>query len=661
MTNSYRTDIDGLRAIAVLAVVLYHAGVSSFSGGFVGVDIFFVISGFLITQILLKEQRQGTFSIVRFYERRARRIFPALFLVLGLTTAVCWWWFLSEELVEQSRALMAATLFGSNFELYRSAEDYFAGDIKTNPLLHTWSLSVEEQFYLVFPFALLLIGRLMRHRLHWLVAIGVMGSFALNVWLVYGGHQNAAFYLPVSRAWELGLGALVAITATTDAAAWRREGLGLSGLSMILFSIFVFSDDTPFPGAWAAVPCVGTAMLLGSGSLQPSVAGRVLSVRPLVWIGLISYSLYLWHWPVLVIARYRLNRDLWPSEIAVLVLLSFLMAWTSWRFVEQPFRGARGAWSRQQIFVASGFASAVFVAIAAAGVHFEGAPGRLTSEVRRASIAQRTTGGPACRPAKEGEGPHPGTCRADVPKDPAAVFLLWGDSHARGLGNAADFAAKEAGVHGITVSRQACPPLLGVWHVDSDPEKLCAKANDRVMAATERNASITDVILVSRWSRYLTGRSFGQIAGNETLLADADTKTPSLLENERIFKDGLRRTVTRLQKGGKRIWLVAPVPEIGFLVPSVFGRAVRWGTAEPLGPSISDYTQRNRAVLTELTDLDSRSNVSVLFVQPTLCPHDRCLIQQEGVTLYSDSNHLSLLGSRLVAPIFREVMMTAAR
>lgn len=335
----YRSEIDGLRTVAVVPVILFHAGFETFSGGFVGVDVFFVLSGYLITTLLAAEMDEGRFSIRRFYERRARRILPALYFVMLLTLPVAFHLMLADEFASFCRAFLSVIFFGSNIYFWRTT-DYFARAAEENPLLHTWSLGVEEQFYIFFPLLLLLMWRLGARRVFWSVAALTLASLALSevAWRIA---PVPNFFLLPTRAWELGLGALAAL--------WLRapgritpprpvaDALAALGLAMILASVFAFSPATPFPSLYALLPTVGTVLVVLYGRPGAS-AGWLLSLRPMVFLGLVSYSAYLWHQPLLAFARLASFGAPAPALMLGLSALSIGLAALSWRFVEQPFR-----------------------------------------------------------------------------------------------------------------------------------------------------------------------------------------------------------------------------------------------------------------------------------------------------------------------------------
>jgi peptidoglycan/LPS O-acetylase OafA/YrhL len=353
---NYRPDIDGLRTMAVLPVVFYHAGVTGFTGGFVGVDIFFVISGFLITTIIHRELAEGRFSILRFYERRARRILPALFAVTVASLVAGWFLLTPADYDQMGQSILSALLFVSNMWFWQNSGGYFDGGTDYLPMLHTWSLAVEEQFYIFFPLLLMALYRFARRLLVPAILVLVIGSLILAAWAT--PHMpSASFYLLPTRIWELGMGALLALgLVRTEAPRVLRETIGALGLVCVLVPVFLYDSTTEFPGLAALPPVLGAAALIWAGTVGPVMASRLLSLRPMVWIGLISYSLYLWHWPVMAFVRNRIfTVELEPIWLMATVLTSVLAGWISWRFVERPFRVPlrAGRLTQHRIFVLS--------------------------------------------------------------------------------------------------------------------------------------------------------------------------------------------------------------------------------------------------------------------------------------------------------------------
>jgi len=291
---NYRAEIDGLRALAVLPVILFHAGFELFGGGFVGVDVFFVISGYLSTTILIEDIESDRFSLLSFYERRARRILPALFFILMLCTLFAWLWMLPKQMTDFSLSLIAVALFGSNI-LFWQESGYFAAASEEKPLLHTWSLAVEEQYYLLFPLFLLFALRFGKNKVFWTIVIFASFSLAMSEW-GWRNKPEANFYLAPTRAWELFAGSIAAFTLLKRGLR-SSNFLSMLGLVAICFAIFVYDENTPFPSVYAFVPVVGVVLLILFAG-KDTLAAKLLSTRIMVGIGLISYSAYLWHQPL---------------------------------------------------------------------------------------------------------------------------------------------------------------------------------------------------------------------------------------------------------------------------------------------------------------------------------------------------------------------------
>ncbi len=372
----YRKEIDGLRAVAVLPVILFHAGFSIFRGGFVGVDVFFVISGYLITSILINDIQQGQFSIARFYERRARRILPALFLVLFVCLPFAWMWMAPMALQDFAQSLIAVVFFASNI-LFWSEEGYFAPAAELKPLLHTWSLAVEEQYYLLFPLFLFVMWRFGRNRTFWSIVVIATLSLVLSEW-GWRHKPSANFYLAPTRAWELLVGSLAAFYSV-DRPQRSNNFLSAFGLALILFSIFVYDTGTPFPSIYALVPVGGAALIILFAGHQTWTA-RLLSAPPFLWVGVISYSAYLWHQPLFAFARLHSATEPPKVEMLGLAVASLLLAWASWRWVETPFRRRKYPFlsRRKGIFAASGVVGAIFVVVGAFGWLSNGFPSRMS-------------------------------------------------------------------------------------------------------------------------------------------------------------------------------------------------------------------------------------------------------------------------------------------
>ena len=555
----YRREIDGLRALAVLPVILFHAGFEAFSGGFVGVDVFFVISGYLITTIILTELGQGKFSIVNFYERRARRILPALFLVMLVCLPFAWFWLLPDDIKGFSKSLVAVSVFASNILFWRES-GYFDTASELKPLLHTWSLAVEEQYYVLFPLFLMLFWRLgKRWILIMLVAVFV-ASLAAAQWGAFA-KPVAAFYLLPARGWELVIGAFSAFYLSK---AYHRDfSKGLSeiggwlGVALILYAVFAYDKATPFPGFNALVPTVGAVLIIFFATQQTTI-GKFVGNKAFVSIGLISYSAYLWHQPLFAFARHRSLEE--PSHLvfAILSIVTFVLAYFSWRYVEAPFRN-RESIKRTKIFILGGAITSVFFVLGLVGDLANGFPHRLASKVVSSSavaqehLALRDAGG--CHLSKDMVNPK--LCvKGDT--NVAPRYLLVGDSHAASLAFELAEGLKSDGKSFSQLTKNACPPGK---HVRDGRFERCEKFNEFLFTYLD-NSYYDAVIISARWSWYLSddkfdnteggidpARGFSYTAGDLPFGASLDARSRKILDS---YTQGIRA----LLQSGKKIILV---------------------------------------------------------------------------------------------------------
>ncbi|MEO8619998.1 MAG: acyltransferase family protein [bacterium] len=646
--ESYRADIDGLRAVAVISVLLFHARFSRFQGGFAGVDVFFVISGFLITRIILAEIRGGAYSVARFYARRARRILPALYATI-LVTVVGSLILNPEASREVGKSIIAVALFSSNLLFWRES-GYFGPQAHHMPLLHTWSLAVEEQFYLLFPLFLLVVHRFLGDRFGRWIAIAAVGSFVTGL-VATRTDPSAAFYLAPTRAWELMIGAFVAtdeLPRVTNSVA--RDALAAIGLALVIGAMLLYTPDTAFPGVAAAVPTIGSALLIYTGSGTPTRTGRLLGLGPLTFIGTISYSLYLLHWPVLVFAEeYSIVELTVMQRIAALVLTTVLAA-TSWRFVEQPFR-SRITGSVSSVLGWSVASIAVVVALAAP--LYERAIPAMTTTASAAGDVELDSawthwlgckrsavldGGQSCRLGSAAARP---------------TFVVWGDSHARSLATSINISATEHRSAGYLAAADACAPLTGI---DRKGFLWCSVRTDQVLHNIEVRSDIKMVILAARWAVYPQGR-YKSESRDAIMLRDASTNGAWVPSNGALLERGLTRTVHRLLAMGRKVVLVDETPEIGYDVPSAIAIASRTGrdASKLIAPSRAAYEARTVEVRAIFARLASLSGVRVVSVADRLCDRTQCRIVQGGKSLYRDDNHLSTFGSLYTSPVFDAV------
>jgi peptidoglycan/LPS O-acetylase OafA/YrhL len=643
---AYRSDIDGLRALAVLPVVLYHAGIPGFSGGFVGVDVFFVISGYLITGIIAREVGEGRFSYIDFYERRARRIMPALLFVLAVASAGAWAILFPEQLRAYGVHLLATLGFVANLVFMQEIGDYFSPDAEFAPLLHMWSLGVEEQFYILFPILLALGARLGTKLRDGLVIAACLASFALAVWLERVSPTHA-FYFTGTRVWELGLGALLALGwFAQPVSRVAREAIAVVGLVLIAAPVALYDAGTPFPGAAALAPCLGAAMLIAVGRRDKTRVGRLLSAPPLVIVGLISFSLYLWHWPILALMRVRLGAvDLPPTHATAAVAASVALAVLSWAVVERPFRDRRRV-RPAAVFATAGVGAAAAAAFAGVTVLTDGAPGRLPPDV--AATAAATTDGNPLRDACVNRSDPADYCRLGLTDGPAD-FLVWGDSHADALMPAFAAAADATGLPGRIAIRTGCPPILGVRR-DVRRWRACVAHNDAVIAHLRESDEARTVFLVARWAIHETGFPPGG-GGAPVRLLDIDPAASDTAEGS-AFARGLARTVAAIRETGREVILVGSAPELDWSAPLAVAAAQWRGAPIPSGPDLAAVRARNADVDAAFAVLAAADpGVTVASLADRLCA-PACALADRGAPLYRDDNHLSRHGAEaVVAPV----------
>jgi peptidoglycan/LPS O-acetylase OafA/YrhL len=639
----YRADIDGLRAIAVLAVLLFHGGLGC-SGGYVGVDVFFVISGFLITSLIWRDLETGRFSFATFWERRARRIIPAMAAAAIGTLIAGWFVLLPDDLESLGKAALALAAFGANIH-YWQATGYFDGAAQEKPLLHTWSLAVEEQFYFCVPFLMWALYRspALRRRTTVAALTGVLlvGSFALSVYGV-ARFPSPTFYLLPTRAWEMLLGSLIALVpAPPGLGRALREGLAAAGLLLVLVPVLAYVETTPFPGLAALPPCLGTALIIRANERaddgpQTAVAG-LLSTGPLVFVGTISYSLYLVHWPLLAFARYLAPAPLALRDRACLLGLGLVLAYLSYRFVETPFRTRALGSSRGTMFAFAGGGLAAVLACGGSFVAQAGFPARLPPQsLEYASVRSDRT----YIHELDLQDIQSGDLVPIGARDPATApsVLVWGDSHAMAALPAFDALLEERGLAGLAATHSSTAPVLD-WYLESTEWGLRQESlpYNRAVLAHARSRGIQDVILSARWSKY----------------ADCGR------EGSGPFGPALVSTVHQVIAGGSRAWILLDVPGHPFDVPAALARSVLTGS--DLGPycarpeSTPAFDGLDPAVVEAVRAAGGR------FIDPKpgfLHPvRGHYVVEAAGAALYRDEGHLSGEGARqILLPVLREAL-----
>jgi peptidoglycan/LPS O-acetylase OafA/YrhL len=631
-SENYRHDIDGLRALAVLPVLLFHAKLGC-PGGFVGVDIFYVISGYLISSLILKDLHDGIFSLITFWERRIRRILPALAVVVFATLVAGWFLFLPDDFAMLGKSVVAQMTLLANVFFYRqglAGGGYFAPTPAPKPLLHTWSLAVEEQFYLLFPLLLIFLARYGRLRLLNAIVVFAVGSFVLSVYGSYY-HQQATFYLLPARAWELALGALlVLLRGRLSAGGAVRETCGWLGIGLIGFAIFCYDDGTRFPGLAAVPPCLGAVLIIFSSELRVSIVGRILTFKPVVFIGLISYSLYLWHWPLLVFSKYVRRED--PTTIlrAITLLASTVLAILTWKYIETPFRKRWVLHKHQQIFGFAGVSTATLLLLGFVVLREHGFPSRLPEKALRFAESWNHSAFLNEISLEQALAGHFAELGSQPTNQPIKI-LVWGDSHAMAVTPGFDDLCRRFSWRGIEATHSATAPLLGWFNNDKD--SLLEKSplfNNAVLEFIKSN-HVENVVLVGSWLAYS--------------------------KNSDAFNTQLIATVRAIMAAGARIYVLKDVPHRGgFDVPRVAAIcAMHNGDLEQLGVIPEEWQMANRRVNKTFEQI-SQLGATVLDSAPYfLNRQGRYGVVKNDQVLFRDYHHLTVEGSRILAPLFEPI------
>lgn len=551
--KTYRPDIDGLRAVAVLLVLMFHLGLGA-PGGYIGVDVFFVISGFLITGIIKREIEQGEFTFAGFYARRARRILPALLAVLLFSSVAALFILLPSDLVRYAKSVVAALLSVSNFWFW-SQGGYFGATSALAPLLHTWSLAVEEQFYILLPIALLLLYRWTPRWVGRLLLAGCVGTFAASAWFV-ATRTPEVFYFSPFRAWELLLGSLLALYQLPVVAHnLHRQLISAVGLLLVVVPAFVYNAETVFPGPAAALPCIGAALLIWIGTSGESAVINLLKNRALVFVGLISYSLYLWHWPLLVFVKHHVGESVGLEGRIGIGLASLVLATLSWRFIETPFRSRARTTTRQGL-VFSGASMALLCSMVIAVVISHGLQGRYNPQVVALDLARtREVVRSECIDLRVPLSANT-VCRIGAQGNP--TVLVWGDSYSHAMLPAFDNAFKRMGVAAWFAAESGCPPLPAARvSFQGRDNWRCREFNDKVVNFISAQSGLNQVVVAAAWDGYADESS-----GYKLRVGSAADSATSL-------KQGIEASAQQLQANGatRDLIVVGQVPTYGWSVP----------------------------------------------------------------------------------------------
>lgn len=645
---TYRADIDGLRAIAIFLVVGFHAFPDRFRGGFIGVDIFFVISGFLISALLFNRLHAGNFSFINFFARRIKRLFPSLLAVLTACLVFGWFAVFPDEYALLGKHTLSGAAYISNLTLWAEA-GYFDAASENKPLMHLWSLGVEEQFYLAFPVLLWLIWKFARLRLA-LILLFAVASYFYGATLL-GTDVAGAYFSPFSRFWELMLGSALAyiqfrretcIRNIQHSAANIRANLASAlGAAILILATISTTKHTPFPGFRALLPTLGTALLLWAGPVG-CVNRWVLSLRPVIGLGLISYPLYLWHWPLISFASV-IESGAPPAEVRiVLVLAAVALAWLSYALLERPARfGPRSRFFPVWLLLFSCGLGAVGYWID----HRGGLPDRSIAHLyrdNRHELARTASRDAACLAYLERTAPRFDYCRRHDVGARETVALI-GDSHAHAAFPGMARMLQDEGYNTVMLANSSCPPFPGAEHGATPAlREECAQRTRQLLDALLTRPDIRRVVIFTRGPVYLTGKEF-----------QAREVQPRLLIEPERFSASLQHLTRLLTGAGKQAFYITENPEMPILPSRCIQRPFRMTTSEC---TMSAVMARER----QANYLDLVSKIQGLHVFSTLdlfCPDGVCrFMSPDGELLYADADHLSTAGSRFQAEALRAAL-----
>lgn len=652
MTNGvkhYRSDIDGLRAIAVLLVLIFHFSlIPALAAGFTGVDIFFVISGFLITGILLRQLERDEFKITEFYVARIRRLAPALLATLACTFIFGLFVLFPHDLRELARQLVAAQVYVANIYFWRTV-NYFGLGSEDVFLLHMWSLAVEEQFYLIYPIALVFLWRVAPRKIwHW-IAVTLLASLLLNIAFI-ARKPEAVFYLLPTRAWELLVGAAVVFFARkVRPSRTADQWIASTGLLCIVAGATLYKPDMHFPGVFAVIPTLGAAFILFSHDSRPTVVARMLEWPPLGYIGRISYPLYLVHWPIHVFAARLLGERYDWSAHAVMFVVSIILAGLIYHLIELPIRERRKFAGRRSLVTGYTIAMAATLAVVTVTVATDGLPARFPADVVRLAnfVDDKTPMLSECEfsASGDGRGLHQ-PCRIGEP-DIAPRWLIVGDSHAWAMHDAFDLWLKDRKEAAYFMFRHGCPPLATV-HLFND-DGSCFKFNDALADLASRTPTIDSVVLVSTWRQ-----------GRERLISVGEDVQPTDTQSRALFAQGFAAQIQRLKGIGKAVYVWEPLPGAKANVPLAMARAALHGDQPSVNKSRREYLDEYDYFFADLKNNTTKID-GVFSSAAVLCASGYCMTSANGSPLYFDNSHPTRSSAAFFAGILEQTRVGAGR
>ena len=636
----YREDIDGLRAIAVLSVIFYHLGFSFISGGFIGVDIFFVISGFLITQSIQHDLNNNNFTIKNFYIKRIRRIVPVLFVTTMVTMVVALFILPIEDLKEFALSLVSVSLFGSNIFFWQHI-DYFSVSAELKPLLHTWSLGIEEQFYIFFPLFMMWTATWRSKKIFIATAVFTFLSFALCASPFGVSHIQANFFLPITRFWELFMGVLLALFLSKKSEVKSNKALdnilALFGLGFIITPLLLLDYNSVFPGLNALYPVVGSLLIIYSGYRKESFLVSVLSNKIVRYIGLISFSLYLWHWAIIAFAKNIIIGEFSLSEQMFMLLLTFALSALSYRFIEEPFR--RDKKLKEFLKLKKGFMALLIMATSGMALFLflklvypdnrthHNEINCFKTEATMQSIEECTFGD----------------------KNSSDIFVLYGDSHVSAIYPAFEEFAKKHHKKGIAIAISGCAPLFDVFREDGmgNSANCSGEYSRNIENFLDENAKdINHLYIVARWGMYERGyRLNGRLQKETHFISDSQTSSRTAKESAVVLKRGVNHTVDKISKEwGITTTIFKSVPE---LHGDIGKRGIKSVTRKEYLKQLS-YTDAIFKVLEKHKNVDVASPLNIF------CPEETCLMFRGKDALYRDDNHVNHEGAMLLYPLLEK-------
>ena len=674
--NHYRPEIDGLRALAVLSVILFHAGIQAFKGGFVGVDIFFVISGYLITTIILRDIKDNKFRLLYFYQRRVRRILPALIVVISLSLPFAVFFLPPSDLKDFSKSIISSLTFWSNFQF--SAENgYFdiPGDYK--PLLHTWSLSIEEQFYIFYPLFLVLVFKIKKNSLSLVLGIIFLFSLFFAQWsgnlisiypyveknlLFHSQSYLSEFMMPFGRIWELALGAICALILNERKQYFKYDKkknlifniYSAIGFALIIFSFFYLSSNFPYPSFYTLIPTFGSAILILFCN-KNTIVNKILSNKFLVFLGLISYSAYLFHYPIFSFIKYT-NVSIKSVYYIYIILLILFLSFLNWKFVEKPFRKSGASIKKLLIFI-----SATYLLLISISVFFYTSNGldqrnkfMISKSISNSFVFDQI--GKKCFDInyihkKEN---NEKICKIGNLKNNKIDFIVFGDSHIVNYYKLLNDLAKKNNKLGLFLGYSGCPPILNVYPVRSDQrERDCYKLNKLVLDIAN-NKNIKNLILISKWAYYTVGNNFGR---NINFLNLEPSRVYDRQLSKKAFKNGLADTLKVYEKNKKNIFLIEQAPMQITNAKKIYFRSID-KDIKKYNDNLINYSLdlKNHNVLQSyvkkiFTEYETKyDSLNLINIDDIFCNKNlkKCLIGNQKSSFYIDDNHLSVEGVKLL-------------